>query len=170
MKGFRRIAPTASLSPLPPAIGPDTHLDDCTLAPIPARAKRVDDALMVQMSIRSHPCVPVAAQQLEQWVNERVADLRGEVPQGTIRLSRLMQHLPESDLAIGWLLELELFEADFGRLEPRIADAVRDMRLLGLQPTVMAPVKSGPLTLGEPLRANGDLDPSRERRPAAMVQ
>jgi hypothetical protein len=114
--------------------------------------------------------VPVAAEQLERWLTERVAELRGQVPQGTVRLSRLTQHLPESDVAIGWLLELELFEADFRRLQPRIADAVRDMRLLGLQPTVMAPAKSGRLTLGQSAGANGDHTPSPERRSPAMLQ
>lgn len=125
---------------------------------------------MVQMSIRCHPCVPVAAEQLEQWLTERVAELRVEVPQGTVRLSRLTQHLPESDIAIGWLVELELFEVDFRRLQSRIADAIRDMRLLGLQPTALAPVKSGRLTLGQSTGANGDHSPSSERRSAAMVQ
>ncbi|MDQ3759521.1 MAG: hypothetical protein M3331_06240 [Actinomycetota bacterium] len=95
---------------------------------------------MLRLSIRCHPCVPVAADQLEQWLSCQVAELRSDVPHGTVRLSRLTQHLPSSDVPIGWLLELELFEADSDRVHLRILDALRDMRLLGLQLTVMAPV------------------------------
>ncbi len=95
---------------------------------------------MLRLSIRCHPCVPVAADQLEQWLSGQVAELRSDIPHGTVRLSRLTQHLPSSDVPIGWLLELELFEADSNRVHLRILDALRDMRLLGLQPTVLAPV------------------------------
>jgi hypothetical protein len=94
---------------------------------------------MVQLSIRCHPCMPVAADQLERWLDHQVAELRCDVPHGTIRLSRLTQHLPNTDVSVGWLLELELVAEECGHLRPRIVAAIRDMRLLGLQPTLMAP-------------------------------
>lgn len=95
---------------------------------------------MVQLSIRCHPCMPVAADQLERWLDHQVAELRSDVPHGTIRLSRLTQHLPNTDVSVGWLLELELVAEECGDLRPRVVGALRDMRLLGLQPTLMAPV------------------------------
>ena len=91
---------------------------------------------MVQLTIRCQPRVPVAADEVERWLEHQVGKLRAEAPQATIRLSRLTQGLPS---AIGWLIELEL--ADEGPLlaEKHLDDALRDMRLLGHQPTLLAP-------------------------------
>ena len=115
---------------------------------------------MVQLSIRCHACVPVAAEQMEQWLDEQVAELRSDLPHGTIRLSRLTQQLPSVDVSIGWLLELELFASESGTLPPRVVDALRDMRLLGLQPTLMAP-----LNWPDHDGARGNQDhPQQERR------
>ena len=94
---------------------------------------------MVQLAIRCHPCAPVAADELEGWLERQVHELRAAAPQGTLRLSRLTQDGPSSDLKIGWLIELELADGEpllGGRL---LVDSLRDMRLLGLQPTVLAP-------------------------------
>jgi hypothetical protein len=41
------------------------------------------------------------------------------------------------DLEIGWLVELDLPEEEPLLTGRRLADALRDMRLLGLQPTLM---------------------------------
>jgi hypothetical protein len=88
---------------------------------------------MAQVTIRCQPRVPVAADEVERWLEHQVGKLRAEAPHATIRLSRLTQGLPN---AIGWLIELEL-----GDDEPLLAgnhldDALRDMRLLGLRPTL----------------------------------
>jgi hypothetical protein len=91
---------------------------------------------MVQLAIRCHPRVPVSADELERWLEQQLNDLRAEAPHGTIRLSRLTQGLPS---AIGWLVELELGEEEPLLAGNRLADALRDMRLLGLQPTLLAP-------------------------------
>jgi hypothetical protein len=47
-----------------------------------------------------------------------------------------MQGGPSSDLSIGWLVELELADGEplGGQL---LADSLRDMRLIGLQPTLL---------------------------------
>ena len=91
---------------------------------------------MVQIAIRCHPCAPVSADELEGWLDERVDELRAAFPQGTLRLCRLTQGGPSSDLNIGWLIELELADGEplGGQL---LADSLRDMRLLGLQPTLL---------------------------------
>jgi hypothetical protein len=60
-------------------------------------------------------------------------------PHGTVRLSRLTQGGPSTDLEIGWLIELELADEEPLLAGQRLADALRDMRLLGLEPTLLAP-------------------------------
>jgi hypothetical protein len=94
---------------------------------------------MIQLAIRCHPRVPVSAEELEQWLKQQVDHLRAEAPQGTVRLSRLTQELPSVDIDIGWLLELELPEGERLLGRDRLADALMDMRLLGLEPTLLAP-------------------------------
>jgi hypothetical protein len=96
---------------------------------------------MVQLAIRCHPRVPVSvsADELERWLERQVSDLRAAAPHGTVRLSRLTQGRPGADLDVGWLVELELAEGEPLLAGHRLADALRDMRLLGLQPTLLAP-------------------------------
>ena len=94
---------------------------------------------MVQLAIRCHPCVPVSAEELERWMEKQVYELRAHAPHGTVRLSRLTQGAPELDLEIGWLVELDLPDGEPLLTGRRLADVLRDMRLLGLQPTLLAP-------------------------------
>jgi hypothetical protein len=95
---------------------------------------------MVQLAIRCHPCVPVSTEELERWLERQAHDLRAEAPQATVRLSRLTHGRPAADhLDVGWLVELELAEEEPLLAGHRLADALRDMRLLGLQPTLLAP-------------------------------
>jgi hypothetical protein len=63
---------------------------------------------MVQFAIRCLPRVPVATEDLEGWLEQELKELRSRAPEGTIRLSRLTQELPTSEIGIGWLIELEL--------------------------------------------------------------
>jgi hypothetical protein len=96
---------------------------------------------MTKFAIRLHPCVPVSIDDLEEWLDDEVTDLRAAAPQGTVRLSRLTQPLPSGDVDIGWLLELELSERERLLALDRIAEALRDMRLLGFQPAMLAPIE-----------------------------
>jgi hypothetical protein len=93
---------------------------------------------MLQLAIRCHPCVPVSADELEPWLKTQLDDLRADAPHGTLRLSRLTQSAPDMDLEIGWLVELDLPDREPLLTGRRLADALRDMRLLGLQPTLLA--------------------------------
>lgn len=94
---------------------------------------------MVQLAIRCHPCAPVSADELEGWLALEVDALRAAAPHGTVRLSRLTQGAPTTDLNVGWLVELELADGESLPDEQLLADSLRDMRLLGLQPTLMRP-------------------------------
>jgi hypothetical protein len=94
---------------------------------------------MVQFAIRCHPCLPVAADELEGWLEQQVDELRIQAPHATVRLSRLTQSRPNAELLVGWLVELDLADGEPLLDGHRLADALRDMRLLGLQPTLLAP-------------------------------
>jgi hypothetical protein len=94
---------------------------------------------MVQLAIRCHPYAPVALDELEGWLEQHVDELRAAAPGAILRLSRLTQGGPGSDLDIGWLVELELADSEPLQGRTRLADTLRDMRLLGLQPTLLAP-------------------------------
>lgn len=111
----------------------------CTLTPIAVNPVGLDAWRMVQIAIRCQPRVPVPADELQGWLERQVHELRADAPHATVRLSRLTQGGPSVDLDIGWLVELELGEGEPLLTGHRLADALRDMRLLGLQPTLLAP-------------------------------
>lgn len=92
---------------------------------------------MVELAICCHPCVPVAAEEIEPWLEQQLAELRAKAPGGTIRLSRLRQGLPSTNVDIGWLIELELQAGEAPLARERLGEALRDMRLLGLQPKLL---------------------------------
>jgi hypothetical protein len=94
---------------------------------------------MLHLAIRCHPCVPVSADELEPWLAKQLDELRADAPRATLRLSRLTQGAPDLDLENGWLIELDLPEGESLLTSHWLADALRDMRLLGLQPTLLAP-------------------------------
>lgn len=99
---------------------------------------------MIQLAIRCHSCVPVEAVELEDWFADQVDALREANPAAAIRLTRLTQKLPDSEVDAGWLLELEVPEesllAGTDSVAEDLADIFRDMRFLGLEPRVLAPV------------------------------
>lgn len=92
---------------------------------------------MIKLAIRCQPCVPVSPEDLEHWLELQVHELRAAAPHGTVRVSRLMQG--GADLNIGWLVELELPAGEPLLAGHQLADALTDMRLLGLRPTLLAP-------------------------------
>ena len=108
------------------------------MAPIAVGPGGPDAWPMAQYAIRCHPVAPVAVDELERWLERQVDELRVDAPHGTIRLSRLTQGLTSAARHVGWLVELDLADGEplAGQF---LADALRDMRLLGLQPTLLAP-------------------------------
>jgi hypothetical protein len=104
---------------------------------------------MVQMAIRCQPRVPISPDELEGWLEIEVKDLRAQAPHATVRLSRLTQGGPDAHLDIGWLIELELDPSEPLLAGDRLSQALRDMRLLGLQPTLLTPSSSAPQTNGQ---------------------
>jgi hypothetical protein len=94
---------------------------------------------MVQLAIRCHPGVTPAPDELEGWLERQVDELRAAAPRATVRLSRLTERGPDDEFDIGWLIELELADGEAPPTAHLLADALRDMRLLGLHPTLLAP-------------------------------
>ena len=95
------------------------------------------------------PRVPISPDELEGWLELEVKDLRAQAPHATVRLSRLTQGRPDAHLDIGWLIELELDPTEPLLAGDRLPQALRDMRLLGLQPTLLTPTTSTPHTNGQ---------------------
>jgi hypothetical protein len=127
------------------------------VTPIAVGPLRAEDWPMVQLAIRCHPCVPVSADELEGWLEHEVSDLRLQAPHGTIRLSRLTLGPSSGQLYNGWLIELELAEGEPLLSGDRLTEALRDMHLLGLQPSLLAPTPRGSVSPSSPVRgsANG---------------
>jgi hypothetical protein len=111
----------------------------CRLTPIACGRSEIHHPCMVQLAIRCLPRVPVSADELQGWLELEVHELRNAARHGTVRLSRLTQEGPGADLEIGWLIELEIADGEPLLVGHRLADALRDMRLLGLQPTLLTP-------------------------------
>ncbi len=92
---------------------------------------------MPQIAIRCHRFAPVAADELEQWLADEVERLRDDAPLAVLRLLRLTQRAPTGEVEIGWLIELEAASGEPQFDSEVLAPVVRDLRLLGLQPTVL---------------------------------
>jgi hypothetical protein len=75
--------------------------------------------------------------EVETWLEREIDELRAEQPRGTARLFSLTQHLPSSDAELGWLLELELPDGESPLSDGRLNEVLRDMRMLGLTPTLL---------------------------------
>jgi hypothetical protein len=110
---------------------------------------------MDQFAIRCLPRVPVAGEELERWLERELEELRHDIPQGTIRLSRLTEPLPTTDVDIGWLIEFDLPRDQSQHDRVRLASMLRDLRLLGFQPTVLAPSDAPGFQAGGPTPHRG---------------
>jgi hypothetical protein len=95
---------------------------------------------MLKLTIRCHPGVPVASDELERWLRAQVSELRAGAPRAIIRLSRLTQDFPSHEAGIGWLLELEMPEGSTLLTQGRLANTLAEMRLLGIEPTALTPL------------------------------
>jgi hypothetical protein len=97
---------------------------------------------MAKITILTHPSTPVAPDELEDWLGRQLNRLQSSAPV-IVRLSRLTQPLPSTEVAGGWLIEVELTEEtgplDLDDLAGALADVVNDMRFLGMQPMLLFP-------------------------------
>jgi hypothetical protein len=99
---------------------------------------------MSRLVIRCRSCTPAPAEELTGWLEDKVAELRSGTPRLMVRLIRLAQDLPEATVDDGWLIEVELQgeqpEEPYTALMASLTEILRDMRILGLDPTLLVPV------------------------------
>jgi hypothetical protein len=97
---------------------------------------------MTKLTILCHPSTPVAPAELEGWLVPQLDELRSSGPV-IVRMSRLIQSLPSSQVSGGLLIEVELMDEshplDHDQLADVLAEVIRDMRLLGMQPLLLFP-------------------------------
>jgi hypothetical protein len=105
---------------------------------------------MAKVTILCHPVTPVAPAELEDWLGLQLDQLRSNAPV-IVRVSRLTQALPSSEVAAGWLIEVELTDEsqplDRDELFGALADVFNDMRFLGMQPMLLFPHDLSDLSL-----------------------
>jgi hypothetical protein len=111
---------------------------------------------MSQLAIRCHPCAPIATEELEQWLEQEVGRLRARAPRAVLRLLRLSQRVPTGESGIGWMIELDAANGEAPLDEDHLAAVLRDMRLLGLQPTLLRGSESSDASAaGSDVQTNG---------------
>lgn len=98
---------------------------------------------MTCLLIRCRTCTPVSTVELTDWLEGKVAQLREDVPGALVRLTRLVQDLPAARVDDGWLIEVQLEgegpEQCSGELTASLEELLRDLRILGLDPTLLLP-------------------------------
>jgi hypothetical protein len=99
---------------------------------------------MSGLVIRCRSCTPASAAELTDWLEAKVAELREGAPHLLVRLTRLAQDLPEATVDDGWLIEVELQgerpDEPFTALMASLTEILSDMRILGLDPTLLVPL------------------------------
>jgi hypothetical protein len=105
---------------------------------------------MAKVTILCHPVTPVPPAELEDWLELQLDQLRSNAPV-IVRMSRLTQALPSSEVGAGWLIEVELTDEshplDRDDLTDALADVFSDMRFLGMQPMLLFPHDLSDLSL-----------------------
>jgi hypothetical protein len=91
----------------------------------------------MQVAIRCHPYAPVESDELEAWLTREIEQVRASAPEATVRLMRLTQARPTGASVVGWLVELDSV-AGSGVANLHLERVLADMRLLGLQPSLLA--------------------------------
>ncbi|HET9163302.1 MAG TPA: hypothetical protein VFN89_07670 [Solirubrobacterales bacterium] len=92
---------------------------------------------MSQIAVRCHPFAPVSDEDLQQWLTAEVRRLGEEAPGAAIRLLRLSQAGPEGEIGVGWQIELGISPPELPLDDQSLAELLGDLRLLGLQPSVL---------------------------------
>ena len=110
--------------------------------PMDPRPQPTETEAMPKVTILCHPVTPVPPAELEDWLELQLDQLRSNAPV-IARMSRLTQELPNSEVAAGWLIEIELTDEshplDRDDLTDALADVFNDLRFLGMQPMLLFP-------------------------------
>jgi hypothetical protein len=105
---------------------------------------------MDQLAIRCHASSPVVSAEVDEWLREEVERLRENAPHAALRLLRLSQAVPAGKVDVGWLIEVDSVGGEPPLDADGLTHVVRDLRMLGLQPTVLHPAEGGAVEDGSP--------------------
>jgi hypothetical protein len=100
-------------------------------------ARGVDNRSMRQLAIRCQPTTPRPTQEVEQWLETEVGRLRAGDPHASFHLRRITTTATDGSAGNGWLIELDATSGGDALDEERIDAVLRDLRLLGLVPTLL---------------------------------
>ena len=98
---------------------------------------------MDRFAIRCRPYSPISAGEVDSWLGIQVDALRAASPDATLRLFQLTQALPTGETELGWLIEVDAAGGAAPLDQDQLERLLRDMRLLGLQPTVLRAAARG---------------------------
>ena len=98
---------------------------------------------MSRLAIRCDPDATVATDEVESWLQHELELLRAAAPHASIRLHRLTETTSATDTGQGWLIELDAGHERDPLDRDRLGAALRDMRLLGLRPTLLGALENG---------------------------
>jgi hypothetical protein len=79
----------------------------------------------------------------EHWLGQKHASSPIPMTDGTVRVSRLGPALVTVRAGMGWLLEFELRQEESLLDWQCLAALITDLRLLGLEPTILTPPSPG---------------------------
>ncbi|MDQ4081872.1 MAG: hypothetical protein M3123_03140 [Actinomycetota bacterium] len=103
---------------------------------------------MSRLAIRCDPGTSVATEEVESWLQRELERFRAAAPHASIHLHRLTETKSTAETGDGWLIELDSGYEQDPVDRDRLAAALRDMRLLGLRPTLLGALENGgPLDL-----------------------
>jgi hypothetical protein len=102
-------------------------------------APRLDHGGVTELAIRCRAPDPESAVRFEQWLGQKCTSSPILMTDGTVRVSRLAPALVTVRASAGWLLEFELCQEESLLDWQCLAAMVTDLRLLGLEPTILTP-------------------------------
>ena len=112
-------------------------------APIARDRRSLDHGRITQLAIRCRAPDHESAVRFEHWLGQKRASSPILMTDGAVRVSRLGPALVTVRAGMGWLLECELRQEESLLDWQCLAALITDLRLLGLEPTILTPPDPG---------------------------
>jgi hypothetical protein len=112
-------------------------------APTARDTRSLDHGGITQLAIRCRAPDHQSAVRFERWLGQKRASSRIVMTDGTVRVSRLAPALVTVRAGTGWLLEFGLRQEGSLPDGQCLAALITDLRLLGLEPTILTPPDPG---------------------------
>jgi hypothetical protein len=98
---------------------------------------------MRRLAIHCQPASAVPTQEVERWLKQEVERLRAGTPHASFHLHRITATESTGDTRTGWLIELDATSGDEPLDHEHVDAVLRDLRLLGLRPTLLRALENG---------------------------